>query len=243
MKSIVSAIAIFFIALFVYTKLAGPIPFSVSSVVTTKTDTFTVTGEGKASASPDVAVVNAGVTAQGATVKQVQQELNTKINAVNEAVKKLGVDARDIQTTNYNISPTYDYQSSVQRITGYQANTNVTVKVRDLDRANEVIDAATASGANQVGGISFELSDKSKTEDEARQKAVTDAKNKAEMAAKTAGFTLGRIINYSENVGGMPPVPYFGRAEMAMDTKNAVTQVEPGSTEITVSVNLSYELQ
>lgn len=244
MKNTAGLIAFFFISLFVYTKLAGPIPFSLSSVVTTKTDTFSVTGEGKATATPDIAVVNAGVTAQGASVKQVQQDLNTKINAVTAAVKKVGVDAKDIQTTNYSIQPTYDFQAPTQRITGYQANTNVTIKVRNLDLANGVVDAATGAGANQVGGITFDVSDKTKAENEARELAVAEAKKKAETAAKAAGFTLGKVINYSEDFGGRVPIPMYAKADAAMGApERLLTQIEPGSSEIIVTVSLSYEIR
>lgn len=235
MKKVSVAIIVFFISLFVYTKLAGPIPFSLHSIVTTKTDTFTVTGEGKASIIPDIAVVNAGVTAQGTTVKQAQQELNGKINAVIEGIKKLGIDKKDIQTTNYTISPQYDYKNNTQKIVGYQANSSVTIKVRNIDKANEVVDAATAGGANQIGGISFEVADKTKAENEARTKAVEEAKKKAELAAKTAGFSLGRIINYSEDNAGNPrPMMLSAKAD---------TQIEPGTSEITVVVSLSYEIR
>ena len=244
MKDITSAVIIFFVALFAYTKLAGPIPFSLSSVVTTKTDTFTVTGEGKASFAPDIAVVNAGVQAQGATVRQVQQELNTKMNKVTDAVKKLGIESRDIQTTNYNIRPMYDYRTGTQKITGYQANTNITIKVRNLDSANDVVDVATLNGANQIGGISFDVSDKTKAENEARTKAVVEAKKKAELAAKTAGFSLGKVINYSENFDGVRPMPMYAKAEMATEAPDqAPTQIEPGSSEITVFVSLSNEIR
>ena len=244
MKQTISAIAVFFLALFVFLKLTGPIPFSLSSVVTTKTDSFTVTGEGKVTAVPDVAVVSAGVVAQGTSVKQVQQEMNTKINTVTDSVKKLGIDSKDIQTTNYSVSPTYDYRAGTQKIIGYQANTNVTIKVRAIDKANDVVDAATAGGANQVGGISFDVSDKTKAENEARVKAVEEAKKKAETASKAAGFSLGRVINYSENFGGMPrPMPMYAKADMAGAPESAPTQIEPGSSEVTVSVSLSYEIR
>lgn len=244
MKHATGIIIIFFATLFAYTKLAGPIPFSLTSIVTTKTDTFTVSGEGKATAIPDIAVVNVGVTAQGATVKQVQQELNTKINAVTVAVKKLDVDSKDIQTTNYSISPTYDFRAPSERITGYQASTSVIIKVRNLDSANDVIDGATAAGANQIGGITFDVSDKTKAEGEAREKAVAEAKTKAQQAAKAAGFTLGRVINYNENFGGIP-IPMYAKADVAMGSPEVrePTQIEPGSSEIVVTVALSYEIR
>jgi hypothetical protein len=244
MKDSAGAVVLFFILLFAYTKLAGPIPFSLNSVTTTKTDTFSVSGEGKVTMMPDIAVVSAGVTAQGATVTKVQQELNTKINAVTLAIKKLGVDEKDIRTSYYNISPTYDYSSSTQRVTGYQADSNLTIKVRKIDMVNAVIDASTAQGANEVGGVRFDVDDKTKAENQAREQAVNDAKSKAQAAAKAAGFKLGRVINYSEGGGAGPrPMMYDAAKSVPIAGGGAPTQVEPGTSELTVSVTLSYEIQ
>lgn len=234
---------VFFAMLFVYTKVGGPIPLTVSSVVTQKMDAFTVTGEGKVSISPDMAIVTVGVQTTGASVKTTQAELNKRINAVSDAIKKLGIDDTDIQTSNYSIYPTYDYQGTTQRITGYNATSNLVIKVKDLDKTNDVIDASTSQGANTVGGVSFEVSDKEKAQNEARQLAVDDAKKKAEQAGRIAGFSLGKIVNYAENFGGGGyPMPMF-EARGAMDKNSLPTQVEPGSQEIVVNVSLSYEIQ
>lgn len=243
MATLIIPILVFFILLFAYTKTVGPIPFSVNSVTTTKSDTFNVIGEGSVIAKPDIATLNVGISAQGATVKAVQDQINATINKVAEAIKKLGVEQKDIQTTNYNINPNYDFQGNIQRITGYSASTNLTIKVRNIDLVNQVIDQATGSGANQVGGISFDVDDKTKLENEARQKAVAAAKTKAESAAKIAGFKLGRMVNYSENFEGEPrPIPLRISAG-APDVEKLETAVEPGSSEIRVIVTLSYEIQ
>lgn len=243
MKQTASSIVLFFFLLFAYTKFAGPIPFSVTSVTTQKTDSFTVSGEGKISIHPDMALINLGVQAQGSTVKSVQQELNTRINAVSDAIKKRGIAQEDIQTTNYSVNPTYDYRDGKQKITGYSATAMLMVKVKNLDLVNDVIDDAAGSGANQIGGLSFDISDKTKAQNEAREKAVKDAKQKAESAARTAGFRLGKIVNYSESFGDQPrPIPYFAKAEVA-SANSAPTQVEPGATEIVVQVSLSYDIQ
>lgn len=230
----------FFILLFSFTKIFGPIPFSVNSVVTSKSTTFDVTGEGKASASPDIALVTVGIQANGSTVKASQDQINSVINKVSDAVKKLRIDSKDIQTTNYNINPTYDFTKG-QKITGYSANTNLQIKVRKIDQANSVIDAATENGANQVGGVNFDISDKSKLENEARAKAVEEAKKKAVDAAKIAGFKLGRIINYSENQGGFPR-PISLSASMKAQGGEP-TQIESGSSEITVTVTLGFDIE
>ena len=243
MKHIAGAIIVFFIALFAYTKLAGPIPFSVNSITTTKTDTFTVTGEGKAIVRPDIATVSVGVQAQESSVKTVQSELNKTVNAVSAAIKKAGVDGKDIQTSNYSINPMYDYSGRTQRITGYQASSNLTIKVRNIDNANGVIDAATQAGATDVGGISFDVDDKTKVQNQARELAVADAKKKAADAARIAGFSLGKIINYSENFGDAPrPYMMTAKAEGGGDASTP-TQIEPGSSEVVVTVSLGYELR
>ncbi len=237
----VIGVTTFFVLLFSFTKAFGPIPFSVSSAVTNKSTTFDVAGEGKVTTIPDIGLVNVGVTANGQTVKQAQDILNTNINKISEAVKKLGVDAKDIQTGSYSINPTIDYTGGSQKITGYAANSNLVIKVRQVDKVNTVIDTATGNGANQVGGVSFEVDNKTNAENEARQKAVEDAKTRAEQAAKVAGFKLGRIINYSENLGGGPkPIPL--RANEAVGTTQPSTNIEPGSSEIQVNVTLSYEI-
>lgn len=233
------AILSFFLILFLYVKLAGPIPFAVSSVNTNKSDTFNVSGEGKVFVKPDTAYVTVGIQAEGNTVNQAQDQINQVINKVSQGIKDLGVSSDDIQTTNYDISPKYDFTSGRQRVNGYQANTNLRIKVKDTEKINQVIDAATANGANQVNGVSFEVADKAKAENEAREKAVVEAKKKAEAAASIAGFKLGRIINYSEDFGG--PISPSIRS-VTLDTKEA-TQVEPGTSEIKVNVTLSYELR
>lgn len=233
----------FFVILFVYTKLAGSFPFSVSSVVTQKTTTFDVTGEGKVTTKPDIATVTVGISAQAQGVRAAQDQINSIINKVTQALKQDGVDSKDIQTSNYNIHPTYDYTGGSQRITGYSANTNILIKVRNLDNVNNVIDTATANGANQISGISFDVDDKTKAQDEARQKAVSEAKKKAAEASKIAGFKLGRIINYSENFQGSPrPIPLAAEA-LTKAVGGTPTQIEPGTSEIVVDVTLSYEIQ
>src|SRR3990167_5005806 len=155
-----TVILFFFIALFLYTKLAGPIPFDITSVTTSKSDAFSVTGEGKVDVKPDSATVRLGVIARGTTSEQAKTALNTNINKVIDSIKALGVDEKDIKTENFNIYPEYgdvrplpagaETVSDQNRITGYSANTNLTVTVESSDLANQILDAGVAAGANQV---------------------------------------------------------------------------------------------
>jgi uncharacterized protein len=236
-----ATLVILFIAFFLFTKLAGPIPFFVSNVNTNKTDTFAVSGEGKVEAKPDIATVMVGITTQGNTVQAAQDQMNTTISKVSAAIKKLGVADGDIQTQNYSINPNMDFQTGTQKITGYSASTNLLIKVQKLDTVNQIIDSATQNGANQVGNVTFDVKDKQKLEDQAREKAVADAKNKAQQASRTAGFQLGRIITYTES-NGIDGGPRPMMMQTADSAKNAPTSVEPGSSEIKIIVNLGYEI-
>lgn len=239
--SIISTV-LFFVLLFGYTKLAGPIPFSVNSVTTTKSTTFDVVGTGKASAKVDSAVVTAGVSATGTTVKEVQDKINEINTKVAAAVKALGIDQADIQTSNYDVNPTYDYASGSQRITGYNANTNLQIKIKDIAKLSSVIDASTQAGATNVRQDALQTTDTTQAENEARQKAVAEAKKKAETAAKVAGFQLGKLINYSEGLGDNGgPRPYLMATDKAAG--GAPTAIEPGSNEVVVTVTLSYEIR
>lgn len=218
-----------------YTKIAGPLPFSVNS--TTNTSILDVIGEGRVTVAPDLANVSAGVSTTGSTVKEVQDKMNATINKVSAAIKALGIDAKDIQTSNYNVNPTY---GESQRITGYSASTNLTIKVREIDKVNSVIDAATEAGATNVSSLGFETSETAVFEEKARKEAIDNAKKKAEVAAKAAGFRLGSIINYQENTGGFPQPLAFESAGRGGDLK---TNVEPGTNEIVITVTLSYEIK
>jgi hypothetical protein len=245
------SLAVFFILLFGFTKILGPIPFDITSVTTSKSDAFSVTGEGKVEAKPDSATVRLGVVARAATAELVKSQLNTNINKVIESVKGLGVAEDKIKTENFNIYPEYGEVKPLlpgtqpvdqNRISGYTANTNITVTVDTAELANQIIDIGTASGANQVGGVDFQVKDKNAALNQAREMAVKDAKQKAEDAARIAGFKLGKIINYSEGQNGDYPRPLAMAADKAQGG-SVPTNVQPGTNEIAVTVILSYELR
>lgn len=242
------SLAVFFILLFGFSKILGPIPFDVTSVTTTKSDAFSVTGEGKVEAKPDSATVRLGVVARAVTSEQAKTALNTNINKVIEAVKAVGVDEKDIKTENFNVYPEYSQPVTLtqpaeqNRISGYTASTNIAVTVATADLANQIIDIGVANGANQVGGVDFQVKDETASLNKARELAVADAKKKAEDASRIAGFKLGKIINYSEGEGG--GYPRLMSTGAVMDKAGGVpTQIEPGTNEIIVTVTLSYELR
>jgi uncharacterized protein len=239
--SLLTTIGILFV-FFLYVKLAGPIPFSINSIQTTKTNLFSVSGTGKATGIPDTAQVSIGVTKTASTVTDAQNQTNTAANKIIEDFKKLGVKEKDIKTTDYNVSPNYDYSRGGQNITGYAVVQTLGANITPIDVANKVIDAATSDGANLVGGITFTFSDKTKNnlEDKARTEAVKIAKEKANNLAKATGIRLGKIVDIQES-NGYTPRPVMMAAK-GLESNSAVdTQLQPGENSITIDITLSYE--
>ncbi len=240
---VIATIVLVLAAVFFYGKLGPGIP--VQSVVTQKNDLFTVTGEGKVTVVPDTGIVDLGITTNRPTVKDAQNQANTVIGNITKAVKELGVADRDIKTNNYSVYPQYDYRDGTNRITGYQVTATLVVTVRDIDKVNQVVDQATANGANTVGGIQLTVAEDKQKEllQQAREQAVKEAKEKASSLANAAGISLGKIVNVVETPRGLP-----GPVMMDLKAANAQglgggggTEIQPGSTDITTSVTLYYE--
>ncbi|MEK7504387.1 MAG: SIMPL domain-containing protein [Patescibacteria group bacterium] len=216
------------LGVFAYAKFGPGLP--VSSVVTQKTDLFTVSGEGKVTVVPDVAILNLGMSSRKSTVKAAQTEANTVVNNLTAAIKEFGVNEKDIKTTNFSVYPDYDNS----KIVGFNVNINLTVTVRNIDKVNDILDKATALGANSVGGIQFTVDEDKAKEltQEARKKAVDDARKKASELSSAAGMTLGKIVNIQEGTSNRI---------YPMMAKSADTEIQPGTTDITSSVTLFYE--
>lgn len=231
-----------FISLFVYTKLAGPIPFFINSVQTTKSDVFHVDGVGKAVAVPDTAAISAGVTKTAATVADAQSQTNTVVKNMLDSLKALGIETKDIQTTNYSVNPNYDFSTGKQTITGYTVVQNISVKIKPLDKVNKAVDTLTANGANLIGQVSFGFSDdmKKDLENQARQNAVANAKQKAQSLASASGIHLGKVIDVIENANQQVIQPMALNA-MKAGTAASDTTVTPGENTVSLTVTLSYQ--
>jgi uncharacterized protein YggE len=237
-------IVFIFLGLFLYTKIAGPLPFSVYSVQTNKNDLFTTEGTGKATAIPDIATISIGITQNGITVSDVQEKINEASKKITDAIKKLGIEEKYIETTGYNIYPNYG-RSGSQSITGYNATQNLEIKVKDIKKINLVVNTATAEGANLVSDVSFTFSDelRARLENKAREQAVASAKEKARSLAKVSGIRLGKLINvYESNYSPFrvnSPVG-LGGAKMDSEIINP-TNITPGEGTVNITVTLSYE--
>lgn len=222
-----------------FLRISGAIPIAVTQ--TQKQSTFDVTGEGKVVVPPDQAQIVLGLQQEGTNVKQLQEQVDVTMRQLSQQLKALGIEEKDLKTVGYQVYDSYSPDSSARR---YAVSSSVQVTIRDLSRASEVVDLIGPLGLTQSGGLTFSLSDelREKTVRAAREEAITEAKKKATELAGLAGMQLGRIVNVAESSNGMPQ-PYTLRAEVAKDTGAGSTpaQIEPGSSEISVSVTVSYE--
>jgi len=212
---------------------------------------ITVSGQGKVYVKPDVALVSLGVTATGSTVADVTKANTDKMNAVIAAVKALGVDEKDIQTTNYNLTPNYEIQPMIysypvrnsNNITGYTLDQNVQVKIRDFTKVGDILSQATAKGANLVGSLQFTIDNPEQFKEQARAKAIAQAKANANNLVKESGINLGKLINVYENYVAYP-VMYSAKAMGGGVADSApVPTVEPGQQEVNVTINLTYKVR
>lgn len=208
--------------------------------------TITISGEGKVTAIPDIAQISLGIQTEKWKVVDAQKENTEKMNGIIKELKGMDIDAEDIKTTNYSIYPRYDWNEGIQILRGYQVTQDVMVKVRDLEKVGDILDAAASAGANQIGGLNFTIDEPEDLRQQAREKALVNAKEKADALAKVAGAKLGKLVSFNESSNGYA-VPYY--ADYAMEAKTmgiggggGMPEVEPGSQEIIINVTVTYEV-
>ncbi len=205
--------------------------------------TLSVEAEGKVTVTPNIAITTMGMTAEGKTVAEAQQKNTAVMNTLIEKVKGLGVDKADVQTTNYNIYPNYDYTDGKQTIRNYQVNQSVTIKIRDLTKANQILALAGEVGANNVSGLQFTVDDRDSYKEKARQEALKKVAAKRDALAASLGVKLRSIVTYNEYevTGGADAYKNYGMG----GTPEAVANpsVEAGSNEIAVHVTVVFEVQ
>jgi uncharacterized protein len=197
----------------------------------------TVTGEATVTATPDTAVIRIGVSSQGKTARAASDANAKDMTAVLAAINESGIAGRDVQTSWLSLQPQYDpNKTGAARLIGFQANNQVTVKIRDIGKLPAVLDRAIAAGANEMSGIEFVVSEQSKLLDKARAEAIADAHRKAELYANAAGMKVGRVMAISEE-GSVP----LQRAFQPMRA-GAAAPIAPGEQSLRAVVTVSYEL-
>ena len=226
----------------------------------TASQPFTVQGTGTATATPDQSAVSFTVTKTAATLQDAQNQANTFTNKIVADLQKTGVAKQDIQTSNYNSYPNYNQdnggvvqpgiampirpQQQSQTIISYTVSEDVNITLHDISKANTVIDQITKDGAENISGPNLTFSDtkQQQLEDEARTKAIADAKQKAQSMSQAAGIHLGRVINIQEGDNNQPVIrPLMMMNSAAGTAKSVPTQINPGQNTVSATVTLSYE--
>lgn len=222
------------------------------------TNTITVTGEGEVFAVPDIAEFSATVMEEGSDVKAAQDKATKKINDIYAYLKDQDIDEKDIRTIDYSANPQYEWNNQVcpagsgycpggkQTLVGYQVSQTLSIKVRDTEKAGDLLAGVGDKGVSSVSGLNFTVDDQEAIEAEARDKAIADAKSKAATLAKSLGVSLVRIVGFSEN-GSQP---YFAKAAYglggAMDAaleSAPAPEIPTGQNKITSNVSLTYEIR
>lgn len=206
-----------------------------------------VSATGRIARAPDVATIRAGVVTQGASAAAALQDNAARMAQVIASLKSAGIAARDLSTSNVSLQPQYRYADNQPPvITGYQASNTVSVKFREVARSGAVLDALVKSGANQIEGPAMSLSQPDAALDAARADAVKRAQARAALYAQAAGMRVERILSINEageNDGGQPQPPFMARMGVSRQMADASTQVLPGETDVTATINVRFVLK
>ncbi|MDP3014960.1 MAG: SIMPL domain-containing protein [bacterium] len=242
----IAVFMVFLMSVITYSFFWGPAKKFGDSLFPTRT--FLVSAEGKVMVSPDIAKISFSVISEGINPKTIAEENNKKMNSAIDFIKSQGIDEKDIKTTQYNLSPRYEYDEKTKKtfISGYTLTQNVLVKIRDLSKVAEVLGGLPELGINQIGQVSFEIDEPEKYLAEARDKAFDKANIKAKEMSGKNNVQLGRVINFLE--WGSTPRPYYENLRaLGMGGEaaapQALPQIQPGTEEVIVQVNITYEIK
>lgn len=206
--------------------------------------TLNISATGSVQSEPDIAFVTAGVQSEAKTAKDAMAQNSAAMNGVFTALKQANIADNDMQTSNFSLSPKYNYSSRSNnespRITGYTASNQVTVKVRDLDNLGATMDTLVEAGGNTFSGLRFGLNDDKAVKDEARALAMKEALSRAQIYADAAGYEVARIVTLSEG-GGSYPQPMMEMAQM--QSARSATPIASGEVGYTMTVNVMFELR
>jgi uncharacterized protein len=225
---------------------AAAIPSAVKAQQITQTITGTrldVTATGEVSRVPDIAIISAGVVSRSPTAAAALQDTASRMDRVLAALKRAGVEQRDIQTSQVSLNPEYRYPDNQSpQLVGYTASNTVTVRFRDIRSSGKILDALVGQGANQISGPSLIVDKPEAALDEARAKAVAIGRARADLYARSLGMRVVRIVAVSESGGYSPPPPMPMMMQTRIDSLPAA-KIEPGEQKLQVNVQMTFELQ
>jgi len=203
-----------------------------------------VSATGEVTRVPDLAIISAGVQTLQPTATAAIEENAAKMDRVRAALRRAGIEDKDIQTSSINLNPEYQYdQNRPPRLTGYRASNTVNVKFRDLKRTGAILDALVAEGANTINGPNLTIDKPESALDEARAKAIANGRARAELYARALRMQVVRLLSVSES-GGYAVPPPMPMVMMAQERGAAAdTKIDPGTQQLQVSISMSFELR
>lgn len=201
---------------------------------------ISVSGQGQVSVVPDMATINLGVLNTGDTAQEAVEGMSARITAVLATLSQAGLAETDVQTSSLRVNPIQDYNSSTgrSRITGYSAQSTISVRVMELDDLGAILDQALLDGANELNGLQFDVADRAPHLDAARRLAVADAMAKAEVFTSAANVSLGDLLSMSE--AGAQPGPIMMEMSMARDSG---VPIAAGDISISASISMTYAIE
>ncbi|MDI6734499.1 MAG: SIMPL domain-containing protein [Patescibacteria group bacterium] len=217
---------------------------------------FSVSGEGKVVAVPDVAQFTFGVVTEGGkNIADLQKNNTEKVNKAIAFIKAQGVDSKDIKTRSYNLEPRYENYTCPReggvcpppKIVGYTINQSVLVKIRDFTKIGDILSDVIQNGANTISELQFTIDDLTEVQNKARAEAIDKARDKAYKMAEAGGFGVGRLLSIDENNNYYPRPAMYEKATLGMGGGDSQTlpapTIEPGSQEVTANIVLRYEIK
>lgn len=225
------------------------------------TNAITVSGEGEVFAIPDTAEFTFSITERADTSKEAQDMATQKANDAIKALVEQGIEEKDIKTVAYNLYPVYEWRDATTCLrypcektreqVGFELSQSIRVKVKDLDRAGEMLELVTGKGVSDVSGLDFTIADEDDLKQDARKKAIDEAKTKAEQLAQDLGVSLVRIVGFGESDGGYYPM--YARAEAMLDSSapayglgggdESSVSVPSGENRVVSNVTITYEIK
>jgi uncharacterized protein YggE len=205
---------------------------------------ISVNGQGKATAPPDMAVIQTGVVTQGARAAEALSNNNEVMKKILGVLKTYKIASKDVQTSSFNVSPEFKRDERGRRqpeIVGYRVTNQVRVEVRNLADLGKVLDALVQAGSNQVSGVSFGIDDPTGVLNQARNRAIADARSRAELYVQAAGVRLGKVLTISEQPIELPQPRHFGLS-LAKEAVSSVP-VATGEQEFRARIHMVFALE
>jgi uncharacterized protein YggE len=202
-----------------------------------------VSATGEATRVPDLAIISAGVVTRQTTATAAIQENAARMERVLSALRRAGIEERDVQTSSINLNPEYRYQENrAPQLVGYTASNQVSIRFRDIRNTGKILDALVAEGANQINGPTLTIDKPEAALDEARLKALANGRARADVYARALGRRVARIVSISES-GGSYPVPPPMPMMMEARAQNADSKILPGEQKLQVTLSIVFDLQ